>query len=226
MKNISFSIKDFPFVFLQGFAGKSLPRTYLNLSLKKNFFEELNGDVIDLGAKDGGSSYYKYLSFTDEVSHTYCDYYCTGENVKIIDLENHFKLENESFDSILCFNTIEHVFNTDNLLSESNRILNHGGRFIGCIPFLYPYHADPDDYHRYTKSALCILFEKHGFKVKKIAPVGSGPFALGFHIFPYPPPMRAVVQSLIFLLDLSLNWYSKRHKDAFTLLYLFEAEKI
>lgn len=41
---------------------------------------------------------------------------------------------NESFDIILSFNTLEHLYPLDDYLSEMNRILRRGGQIVGGIP--------------------------------------------------------------------------------------------
>jgi hypothetical protein len=45
---------------------------------------------------------------------------------------------------------------------------------VGCIPFLIPYHADPDDYFRYTHSALNKILKNAGFKNIEINKLGEG----------------------------------------------------
>lgn len=205
--------------------GKSLPRALLNLSLKKYPFDRLTGKVIDLGAKSDGSSYFRFLEKDPGAEMFFCDYFSEGPNLMKIDLEKPFPNSLSDFDNVLCFNTIEHIFDTDNLIGESARIMKKGGKFIGCVPFLYPYHADPDDYHRYTHSALEKIFEQHGLKMKKIVSVGVGPFVLGFQTTPAPGFIRAIFQSGLFLMDLMCNFYYKKYKGNFCLLYLFEAVK-
>lgn len=183
----------------------------------------VKGKTIDLGSKSGSSGYYGFLNI-DKDDVTFSDFYSEGENIVKLNLEKEFP-EIGTFDNALCFNTIEHIFNTKNLLEQSNKILNKDGRFIGCVPFLYPYHADPDDFHRYTFSALKKLFEENKFKEIKIMEVGHGPLTLGFQIFPYPNILRAFAQSAIFILDLMTRFYWKKYSSNFTLIYIFEAVK-
>jgi SAM-dependent methyltransferase len=220
-----FSFSDLGFIWGESLRDKSLPRILLNLSLKKQPFDRLSGKVMDLGAKSDESSYYRFLEKDRTADLHFCDYFTEGPNLMKIDLEKPFPASLNGFDFILCFNTIEHIFNTDNLISESSRIMKKGGKFIGCVPFLYPFHADPDDYHRYTHSALEKIFEKHGLKMKKIVSVGVGPFVLGFQSTPTPRFLRAIFQSGLFLLDLIGNFYYKKYAGNFSLLYLFEAVK-
>lgn len=54
------------------------------------------------------------------------------------------RFEDESFDSVVCFEVIEHVERPDALLNEVRRVLKKGGRLIGSTPNyrLYPYRAN------------------------------------------------------------------------------------
>lgn len=226
MQYSKFSIFDLASVFKESLKGKSIPRIYLNLAIKKSDLKEIKGKTIDLGAKSDSSSYYRFLTIAEDADLHFCDFY-SNSNPKVskINLEESFSDKLKDFDNILCFNTLEHIFNTENLLSESAKISKKNARFIGSIPFLYPFHKDPDDFHRYTISALERFFNQNGFKMEKIVSVGSGPFTLGFQSISLPYPLRAVFQSLLFLGDLMMYWYYKKNYSNFTLLYLFEASK-
>ncbi|MDD5221362.1 MAG: class I SAM-dependent methyltransferase [Candidatus Pacebacteria bacterium] len=51
----------------------------------------------------------------------------------VVDLNNPLPFSNNSFDSVVCFETIEHLTNQQALLKEFNRILKPGGLlFISC----------------------------------------------------------------------------------------------
>lgn len=45
--------------------------------------------------------------------------------------------DDESFEMVLAFDVVEHVFNTDHILNEINRVLKPGGVFIGSVPNIY-----------------------------------------------------------------------------------------
>jgi len=50
-------------------------------------------------------------------------------------------------------------------IAEMFRVLRPGGCVRVQVPFLLGYHGYPDDYFRYTHSALCRMFEEAGFRV-------------------------------------------------------------
>ena len=55
-------------------------------------------------------------------------------------------------------NTLEHIDNYQNFMINVSSSLKKGGRLEGCVPFLYPFHKDPDDFFRYTDTALKKIF--------------------------------------------------------------------
>lgn len=74
-------------------------------------------------------------------------------------------LRSESVDSINCLSVLEHVFYPRETIVEMYRVLRPGGCVQVQVPFLLQYHGYPDDYFRYTHSALQRMFETVGFRV-------------------------------------------------------------
>lgn len=59
-----------------------------------------------------------------------------------------------SVDGVLCEMVLEHVPDARVALGEIARVLRPGGRAYLALPFLWPYHASPHDYWRWTGSGL------------------------------------------------------------------------
>lgn len=76
-----------------------------------------------------------------------------------------FPFDAESFDSIVSFQVLEHVFEPDEFLREINRVLKPGGKILFTLPFVWDEHEQPYDYARYTSFGVVHLLQKHGFKV-------------------------------------------------------------
>ena len=68
---------------------------------------------------------------------------------------------------------IEHFFEIEKSFSEASRVLREGGVYFLIAPFLYYYHAAPDDYFRFTNSALKALAKKHGLDVESEVALGD-----------------------------------------------------
>ncbi|MCZ8197455.1 MAG: class I SAM-dependent methyltransferase [Flavobacterium sp.] len=107
----------------------------------------------------------------------------------------------ERFDSMLCTEVLEHVFNIEELLSEFNRVLKKGGIALITTPFMWEEHEMPYDFARYTTPALNFLYKKHGFEIVSHFKCGNNAkvisqFRLNF-IKSYLPKNRTIKQILM-----------------------------
>lgn len=59
-----------------------------------------------------------------------------------------------SLDGILCEMTLEHVREARLAVDEMRRVLRPGGELFLVVPFLWPFHASPHDYWRWTERGL------------------------------------------------------------------------
>lgn len=53
---------------------------------------------------------------------------------------------------------IEHVEAPARMIDEFHRCTRPGGYGVHLVPFLFPYHASPNDYHRFTHQGQQVLF--------------------------------------------------------------------
>jgi predicted SAM-dependent methyltransferase len=74
-------------------------------------------------------------------------------------------LRDNSVDSINCVSVLEHVYNPREAITEMFRVLRPRGCVRAAVPLLCQYHGYPNDYFRYTHSALRRMFEEAGFRV-------------------------------------------------------------
>lgn len=126
----------------------------------------LSGTLLDFGCgskpyQDDFVNVKEYIGVDLKIegrdeNHAYVDEFYDG---KVIPFGN------GHFDSLLCTEVLEHVFNIDELLCEFNRVLRTGGRALVTTPFMWEEHEMPHDFARYTTTALEYLYEKHGFRV-------------------------------------------------------------
>jgi SAM-dependent methyltransferase len=63
-----------------------------------------------------------------------------------------------SFDAVVAIAVYEHLARPWEVTEEIERVLKPGGHLYVEAPFLAPYHADPDDYYRYTIPGLRSMF--------------------------------------------------------------------
>jgi len=140
---------------------KSIGRTSMNLHIKEHLF--LTGKTLDLG---GGSSpsYYRFLGHVGPPPGViHLDIFTNHYPDLVGSLESDLPFQDSYFDTVLLFNVLEHIYQFKRLLSEIFRILEPGGEIHVWVPFHAPIHPDPEDFHRYSASALARLFAETGF---------------------------------------------------------------
>lgn len=59
-------------------------------------------------------------------------------------------IADDSYDTIVSFNTLEHLINDVHVVHEMFRVMRPGGRAHIFVPFLFPVHGSPQDFHRHT----------------------------------------------------------------------------
>jgi SAM-dependent methyltransferase len=68
-------------------------------------------------------------------------------------------LTSDSADLIINRTMLEHVPEPKIIVNEMHRLLKTNGWIICYLPFMVPFHAAPDDYHRWTISGIKTLFK-------------------------------------------------------------------
>jgi len=206
--------------------GKSLPRILINDRMRKT--EIIKGRILDLASGTKKPSYYRFLKVDDSADIVSVDISDERKPKIKVDLEKPFPFKTEEFDYVFCFNLLEHIYNHSNLINEAYRVVKENGKLIGTVPFLGSVHGDPDDYFRYTKSALNNIFKEAGFKDIKIESLGYGPFAVCYYMteFLLPKFIRPIFVFPSILFDKIIFKLNKRHgKDKYVLMYYFECIK-
>lgn len=75
---------------------------------------------------------------------------------------------------IVCDQVLEHVLEPERVVAEMYRVLKSGGYAYVSTPFMYPFHASPSDYQRWTHAGLQHLMRD--FEVVEVG-VRCGPFS-------------------------------------------------
>lgn len=152
-----------------------------NLTLwRRLLYEEvgklkLDGKVLDLGGLIN-ADYHKLI----KGDHRIIVANNTGQNDDVyidVDIEKKFPIEDNAYDSIICLNVLEHIFDYSNALRESYRVLKDGGTLILSTPFIFQFHSCPNDYWRFTDKCLKRILENSGFREIEIKPIGTGVFS-------------------------------------------------
>jgi SAM-dependent methyltransferase len=136
--------------------------------------EYASGTILDLGC--GTVPYYHI--YKDNVENIICIDWTNSphENIHLdyrTDLNESIPLENNSVDTIILMDVLEHIREPVNLMAEIGRILSPNGKLILGVPFLYWLHEEPYDYHRYTEYQLKEFCKQNGLEVLRLEITGG-----------------------------------------------------
>jgi 2-polyprenyl-3-methyl-5-hydroxy-6-metoxy-1,4-benzoquinol methylase len=164
------------------------------LDKKYSFIKKyLNGKILDVGCGEGAVTSFLHDKGLDIMG---CD--ISKRAIKIArqkhpqitflikDFNTETNFMNESFDGIILFEVIEHIYDTNNLFKELNRITKIGGRLFITTPqmyliknllisFLWDWYFKPDSPHIrfYTLNSLKTILYKFGFILEKYKSDGT-----------------------------------------------------
>lgn len=79
-------------------------------------------------------------------------------NVDIVATGQALPFRDSGFDGVITRAVLEHVPDPTSVVCEIRRVLKDKGHIYAEVPFLQGYHADPDDYQRFTLSGIQWLF--------------------------------------------------------------------
>lgn len=95
------------------------------------------------------------------------------KNVEVYSILPHLSFKNESFDTVLATEVLEHVAEPDAAFLEINRVLKKQGVLILTAPQSWAIHEAPNDYYRYTRYGLSYLARRNGFEITYVKPHGG-----------------------------------------------------
>lgn len=138
-------------------------------SVKKNA-PQIKGRLLDIGC---GKKPYKRILEPYCLEYIGVDYAATPHGISEVDVVADavkMPFPEDSFDSVVSFQVMEHINEPALFLAEAYRILKKEGVMLLTTPFLWGEHEQPHDYFRFTRHGLAYLAEKAGFQVLSIEP--------------------------------------------------------
>ena len=210
---------------------------FLMKDIKEAIENFATGNLLDLGC---GNKPYKEWYDLKTTSSVGCDAIQSTENVvDDICLASKLPYDNNTFDSILSTQVLEHVFEQQQMINESYRVLKPNGHIILTVPFVWELHEEPYDFFRLTKHGLKQMFESAGYEITYIKANG-GKWAAMFQMmintvystFKYKTIKAKLLKILFlelqftYLINQFAIWIDKRHRDEWwTLNYIVVAKK-
>lgn len=117
-----------------------------------------------------------------------------------------------SVDMLVCEAVLEHIAEAHVVIGEMKRILKPGGHIYVSVPFVYPFHASPSDFHRWSLPGLSSEFE--GYNIIKSG-MRAGPAAA----------LQGILMHFC-ALPLSFGWYPLYHAWSIIFMFLFSPLKL
>ncbi|MDD2654848.1 MAG: methyltransferase domain-containing protein [Candidatus Omnitrophica bacterium] len=129
----------------------------------------IKGRALDLGAGSG-----KYRNIIKQNAKEYVAFdMAPGKNIDIVGDALNLPFNENTFDTVVSTQVLEHVEKPWVMAKEIGRVLKQGGICIITAPFLEPYHQDPGDFFRYSTQGIQSLFRNENFEVIECATCGS-----------------------------------------------------
>lgn len=129
--------------------GRTLSRRILNRELARTLAGAKADTVLDVG----GASGIRYRGLVQSRRYWTVDVQARNRPSVVADA-HHLPIASASVDLVLCIQVLEHCIRPDRVLAEAFRVLAPGGRLVLSTVLVYELHGSPQDYYRFTASAL------------------------------------------------------------------------
>lgn len=133
-----------------------------------------SGRLLDLGC----GKVPLYAAYKDTVTQITCvdwgnSLHETSHLDREADLTKAIDFPDNSFETIILSDVLEHIPVPVQLCQEIGRLLSPGGKLIMNVPFYYPLHEAPHDFYRYTEFALRRFMDISNLRVIQLDPIGG-----------------------------------------------------
>lgn len=135
--------------------GHVTPARCLNDLVIADMMPNLNGTIIEIGATNSGN----HKRFANPNNEYILSNISNEEDCLYLDAMN-MSLSNNSVDNFVSVAMLEHIPNPRKVISEIHRTLKPGGKLLIVVPFMFPFHAAPSDFFRFTDKGLAVMLKE------------------------------------------------------------------
>jgi len=210
--NIEFCVKPNSLLkaFIDYFLMRRTPSRILCDDSLVQLMTMLKGNVIELGG-------YKKLNYQTFATHTkkYVVTNISGDYDEFVDILN-MKYTDNSIDSFVCITTLEHISDPWKAINEIHRCLRPSGRVLLVVPFMYYQHGGPNDFFRFSSSALITILED--FNILRFQHIGGRLSTISLLL----QKKSTLPFGLLFFI---ISWFLEKVPNDCPMLYAVVAEK-
>jgi predicted SAM-dependent methyltransferase len=183
----------------------------------KKYSKYITGKTLDIGSGEGG----RYKGLFPCIEYITMDVE-NGDGIDIIGRAEVIPLPDNSVDSIVCTQVLEHLDMPFESVSEMYRVLRVGGHILLTAPQINELHEEPNDFFRYTRFGLASMFEKVGFKTVEYEQRGGFFTTIAQIIIRYlidkwrlysHPIIGKIVGKIVLLFGKVMIWFDKLDKS-------------
>ncbi len=146
------------------------------LAYLKHWVPAVDGPILEIGSKDYGStaSFREFYVGNEYVGVDMAE----GKGVDVVaDLtESVGPLREGHFALGICCSVLEHVKRPWVFAQNLTRLIRPGGRLYMSVPWVWRYHAYPDDYFRFSHRGVISLFDEFEWSRVFYSTTASGEF--------------------------------------------------
>jgi SAM-dependent methyltransferase len=182
----------------------------------------VRGKVLDVGC---GRKPYKNTYFAAAESYIGIDFATPNNEPDVVGSALDLPFENQSFDTVVSTELLEHVPDPLRALREMHRVLRPGGYIILTTPMYWPRHEVPHDYFRYPYDGLLHLIKESEFELVRMFNRGNAYTFLG-QVIQHALPVFIRWKVLIALTNRFFLFCDRQHAfDAVTLGWTILAKR-
>ncbi len=199
-------------------------RTYLVFVMLEHSLQQcapfVNGRLLDVGC---GHRPYEKTLFAGATEYIGADYLTDRSQPDVICSALDLPFPENSFDTVVSTEVLEHVPEPRRALAEMRRVLKPGGFLILSTPMYWPRHEVPHDFFRYPYDGLLHLIKDSGLELRRVFNRGRSYAFIGQVIQLVHP---VTVKLVVWLINCFFLWCDRhlRH-DNHTLGWTILAQK-